>query len=157
MPTNDQDIRALKYLAMRLRKETYGAGPWDEHGTHIVFADYLTRMNLGVAMDLVLRHAQDPDAKTPAAIKRKFAPEPPKPDHRWMPPKRDEECPAHPGQRATACGGCRADELAGDTTDRPREAADEPIRTAALEATYAAIAASKSTHTQAAVAAEEEA
>jgi len=34
--------------------------------------------------------------------------------NRARPPKKTDECPHHPGQWATSCGGCRADQLAGD-------------------------------------------
>ena len=38
----------------------------------------------------------------------------------WVrPPRKDESCPLHPGNYATACHGCRADQLAGDRTLPP--------------------------------------
>ncbi len=146
MSATDQDVRALEHIALRLRQDTHGAGPWDPHGTHIAFADYLKGMHLPTAVELVLHHACDPEAKTPAAIKRPFRPELPKPDGRWEPPKRAEECDLHPGQRATNCGGCAADRLAGDETpvQRPRPVTEPPAEyRAAREALHAAQASTE--------------
>lgn len=75
MSATDQDVRALEHLAHRLREDTTGCGKWDAHGTHVVFARELKGMTLAIAMELVVAHATDPDAKTPAAITRPFKPE----------------------------------------------------------------------------------
>jgi hypothetical protein len=122
MPLTDRDAQALTYLAMRLRQETHGAGPWDEHGTHAVVAKLVGR-NLAVSVEQVTRHAADPEAKTPGAIMRPFTPAAPT-EHRDrpLPPKRGQDCPHHPGQHATNCGGCRADQLAGPGYDDERAA-----------------------------------
>lgn len=76
MPTNDQDLRALTYLARRLRDETHGCAQWDEAGTFAVLKDTLGGQHLLTACQRVLGHATDPAAKTPGAIKRPFTPEP---------------------------------------------------------------------------------
>jgi hypothetical protein len=76
MTTNDQDLRALTYLARRLRDETSGCRQWDEAGTYACLKDALAGQNLLIATQRVLGHATDPEAKTPGAIKRPFTPEP---------------------------------------------------------------------------------
>lgn len=76
MPTTDQDLRALTYLARRLRDETHGCAQWDEAGTYACLKDALAGQNLLIAAQRVLGHATDPQAKTPGAIKRPFTPEP---------------------------------------------------------------------------------
>lgn len=78
MPTNDQDLRALTYLARRLRDETHGCRQWDEAGTFAVLKDTLAGQNLLISLQRVIGHATDPDAQTPGAIKRPFVPEPAK-------------------------------------------------------------------------------
>lgn len=138
MPTNDQDVRALVYLASRLRNETHGCREWDAHGTAAVFARELTGKNLRIAVEEVLAHACDPEAKTPAAIKRPFKPEPVEAPKR-IAPKRGECCSVHPGQYADNCGGCRADVLAGDDPARPAPPADPAHKAAALAAARAAL------------------
>lgn len=75
MSTTIDDVAILTALALRIRQETYGAGPWDQHGTYTVFAEDLVGTNLLYATELVARHAADPDARTPAAIRRPFLPE----------------------------------------------------------------------------------
>lgn len=118
MPATDQDVRALEHLARRLREDTYGCKPWDAEGTHVVFARELLGKNLAYAIELVLHHACDPNAKTPAAITRKFTPDLPAPPTPG-PPKATESCPRHPGSPAANCGGCNADRLAGDASPAP--------------------------------------
>lgn len=76
MPTNDQDLRALTYLARRLRDETHGCAQWDEAGTFACLKGELAGQNLLIACQRVLGHATDPEAKTPGTIKRPFTPEP---------------------------------------------------------------------------------
>jgi hypothetical protein len=76
MPTTDQDLRALTYLARRLRDETHGCAQWDEAGTFACLKAELAGQNLLIAVQRVIGHATDPEAKTPGAIKRPFTPEP---------------------------------------------------------------------------------
>lgn len=73
MPTNDQDIRALTYLAKRLRDETHGANRWDEAGIAAKVAE-LKGQQLSQVAERVIRHAADTQAKTPGAILRPFIP-----------------------------------------------------------------------------------
>lgn len=90
MPTNDTDARALAYLARRLRAETYGARDWDEAGTYAVISR-LAGQQLASVAERVIRHATDPEAKTPGAINRPFVPAAAEPG-RPMPPKVDQAC-----------------------------------------------------------------
>ena len=144
MPTTDQDARALTYLAKRLREETHGANRWDEAGIYAIVAK-LTGRNLALVVEQVTRHAADVDAKTPGAINRPFTPEAPK-ANRWEPPKAADQCPHHPGQWATSCGGCVADKHAADETPRPPAAvrpADPTRADDALKASRAALLATR--------------
>lgn len=74
MPVNEQDVRALTYLAARIRLETHGAGKWDEAGVAAVIAK-LCGQGLAQAVERVARHAGDRDARTPGAILRPFLPD----------------------------------------------------------------------------------
>lgn len=146
MPLTDQDARALTHLACRIRKDTHGASTWDEHGTYANIAKLIGR-NLAISAEQVLRHAGDPEAKTPGAIMRPFVPEAPSEKHdRAYPPRRDEVCPRHPAYRAENCGGCVADRLAGPGYDEdapapPPPPAWEPASDTTRQAALAAIRA----------------
>lgn len=74
MPMNDQDARALTYLAGRIRQDTYGANTWDEPGIFAVISE-LAGQSLALTIERVARHAADPGAKTPGAIRRPFIPD----------------------------------------------------------------------------------
>lgn len=74
MPMNDQDARALTYLARRLRTETNGACEWDEAGVFSVVSS-LIGQQLATSVERITRHAADPEAKTPGAINRPFVPD----------------------------------------------------------------------------------
>lgn len=76
MPVNDQDVRALTYLAKRVRDDTHGAGRWDEAGIAAKVSE-LRGQELAQAVERVVRHAADRDAKTPGAILRPFTPDAP--------------------------------------------------------------------------------
>lgn len=76
MPTTDQDLRCLTYLARRLRDETHGCNQWDDAGTFACLKAELGGQNLLIAAQRVIGHATDPEAKTPGAIKRPFTPTP---------------------------------------------------------------------------------
>lgn len=110
--TTDQDARALTHLARRLRTETHGAGEWDEAGIYAVVAE-LIGQNLEITCERVLRHAADPEARTPGAIRRPFTPPAASektPTKRGN-PKPGEGCPSHPGYWADTCdtsGPCAA-------------------------------------------------
>lgn len=88
MGMNEQDARALTYLARRLRTETQGAGQWDEAGTW-TYVSKLIGANLAVAVERVTRHAADKEARTPAAIERPFVPD------AAVPSSRPEPVPLH--------------------------------------------------------------
>jgi hypothetical protein len=75
MATNKRDIQWLTYGAQRLRDETHGACKWDEAGTFKIFAEELIGTHFATALERVIGHATDPDAKTPGAIKRPFVPQ----------------------------------------------------------------------------------
>lgn len=114
MSTNDRDLAALTYLAGRLRTETYGCGPWDQRGIEVKVAEFRNQ-NLAIVLEQILRHATDPDAKTPGALHRKFSPPMPsdrEPTKRGN-PRRDQECPKHPGQWPDNCAGCKLGDLPG--------------------------------------------
>jgi hypothetical protein len=93
MPTNDQDARALTYLARRLRTETHGAASWDEAGTYSAIAKYVGQ-NLAETVERVTRHAADPEARTPGALGRPFIPD-------AQPASRRDDTPTH-----LRCGVC---------------------------------------------------
>lgn len=93
MSVTDQDARALAYLARRIRTEA-NAPTWDEAGTEAAIAKLIGR-DLHPAAERVIRHAADPEARTPAAIHRPFLPEPPGP----KPPS-----PPKPHEACTTCG-----------------------------------------------------
>jgi len=76
MPVESTDVPAFVGLALRLRRETHGCGAWDQHGAEVVFARDLVGLNFRTALELIIAHSCDPEAKTPAAIKRPFSPEP---------------------------------------------------------------------------------
>lgn len=95
MAVNEQDLAAFEHLAYRIREDTHGLKPWDRIGTHRVFKEVLKDMHLMTAINLVVAHASDPDAKTPGSIKRPFTPKPvgtEKPDM--------EKCVDHPDEPA---------------------------------------------------------
>ncbi|RNL66268.1 hypothetical protein EFK50_01175 [Nocardioides marmoriginsengisoli] len=95
MAVNDRDISALVHLACRIREDTYGCGTWDRQGIHTVFTRELTGMHLMTAIEIVVAHASDPDAKTPAAITRPFLPKP-----ATTVPKDPTRCRDHPDELA---------------------------------------------------------
>jgi hypothetical protein len=118
--TTDRDLAALTYLAGRLRVETYGCGPWDQRGLEVKVAEFKNQ-NLTIVVEQILRHATDPEAKTPGALHRKFSPPMPserEPRKRGNPRAGDEgECSVHLGQWADNCAGCRTNSLVGDDDD----------------------------------------
>ena len=121
MPTTDRDAQALAYVASRLREETRGARAWDQVGCYEVIKAELVGKNLALAVEAVLCHATDPEAKTPGAIRRGFLPAKPsaKEPERFRPPKADEACPTCGGW----CNGpCQRDRgtAEGETATPPR-------------------------------------
>lgn len=132
MPTTDQDARALAYLAGRLREETSGCREWDQVGTFTIVKAELVGKNLAYAVEAVLCHGTDPDAKTPGAIKRPFLPPKPseKPGEHAHPPKGHERCRAHDAQYADSCPWCIRGVRAWDEDDAPITRFDDPRKTA---------------------------
>lgn len=96
---DDQEMRALTFLAMRVRKATHGAGPWDEVG---VMANLrkVQAQSLAHTIEAVIRHAADPKVKSPGVIASPFTPKklPDVAPRGPFPPKRNEECSQHVGQ-----------------------------------------------------------
>lgn len=90
MPTTDQDARALAYLVERIRIETNG-NRWDKPGIDAVLAK-LVGKSLVPSIERVIRHAADPDAKTPGAILRPFVPAGVAIDTPPQPPRKHEAC-----------------------------------------------------------------
>lgn len=114
--TNERDLRALAYLATRLRTETMGAGKWDDNGIWPILKK-LEGQNLAVVIERVARHAADPEAKTPGAILRPFVPGPAEESRHPYPMRAGDpnECRTHKGQRIGYCGPC-ASEAAPEPT-----------------------------------------
>lgn len=92
MAVNDRDVSALEHLAYRIREDTYGLKPWDRQGTHVIFARELTGRHLLTAIETVVAHASDPEAKTPAAITRPFLPNVPRTAPPSPQPGPDDRC-----------------------------------------------------------------
>lgn len=114
MTTTEQDLRALAYLAQRLRTETHGAKKWDDAGLWPVLKR-LEGHNLALTVERVTRHAQDPEARTPAAIERPFIPDAPRAGVKFPMKAGDpDECRTHRGQHRDHCSGCAADQKAAD-------------------------------------------
>ena len=90
MPTTDQDARALAYLVERIRVETNGSR-WDKPGIDAVLAKLVGR-SLVASIERVIRHAADPDAKTPGAILRPFVPPAEAINTPPQPPRKHESC-----------------------------------------------------------------
>lgn len=89
MALTKRDAQALTYLARRIREDTYGAADWDDAGTFAIIAE-LTGQSLAASIERVVRHAADPNARTPGAIRRAFTPELARPTP--TPPHRHEQC-----------------------------------------------------------------
>lgn len=90
MSLNDQDARALAYLARRLREETRGANTWDERGALSVISK-LAGQDLAIIAERVIRHSCDTNAETPGAITRPFVPAAPS-EGPPRAPRPDEAC-----------------------------------------------------------------
>lgn len=91
---DDQALRALCFLALRVRRDTHGAGPWDEAGLMANLRKIANR-NLHLTIEHVLRHAADPNAKSPGVILGSYTPAAPDPKAQpFTPPKRHEACAA---------------------------------------------------------------
>ena len=131
MTATDRDIHALAHIAVRLRQDTTGCGPWDLDGTTKVFLASLKGKHLATATELVLTHAQDPEARTPAAVTRPFTPT-------AIGTPVEPRCLKHPSQYAATCGQCEAE-------DRYAHGASDQARAHGVAACKAAIDASRHT------------
>jgi hypothetical protein len=139
MSINDRDLSALEHLAYRIREDTPGCKTWDREGCHVVFARELKGKHLLTALEIVTRHAADPEAKTPGSITRKFLPETTKPA------ATTEKCPDHIGQPPPPFCAIHAQEPVKAYYDEPvervpQDTARELARQAASEAARAAAA-----------------
>jgi len=145
MTTTEQDARALTYLATRLRAETHKANAWDQAGTFAVISE-LIGQSLPLVTERVTRHASDPKAKTPGAIRRPFVPDAPK-SEAYKPPKREEACPIHLAHYRDNCAGCMADRKATDAHEtppiRPARPASPEVAQRHIQAARAALRGSK--------------
>lgn len=81
MTTTAQDLRALGYLAERLRAESTGP-TWHTNGITAALSGF-EGQPLAQVVERVTRHAADPDARTPAAMLRPFVPD--AQADRWQP------------------------------------------------------------------------
>lgn len=102
---------------------------WDVPGILAQVAK-VNQLNSYEVAHALLRLAENPAVKNPGALTVTTG------EH-WReksrnassshPPRRNETCPAHPAYHRDNCGGCRADELAGErvppTRPRPGDAA----------------------------------
>ena len=132
MPTTDQDLRALTYLARRLRDETHGCAQWDEAGTFACLKDAYAGQNLLLTIQRLIGHACDPDARTPGAVKRPFTPD--------LPPDVPPRIPYDPRKVCHICGH-REHEHNRDTHEFVSVAAARGVRSSpAPESIRAAIA-----------------
>lgn len=59
------------------------------------------------------------DAPAPASSQASYRPYQAQASHQPVSPRLEPECPKHPGQRQTNCGGCKADKLAGEPAYYP--------------------------------------
>jgi len=129
MTVNDKDVSALAYLATRIRQETTGCGEWNPRGTQVVFGRVLPGKHLVTAIELVVTHGQDPEARTPEAVTRPFTP-----TNLGAPIR--PRCEKHRSQYADDCGQC-------DAEDRYANGASDTARADGFAACKAAIDASK--------------
>lgn len=138
---DDQELRAIQFLAERVRKATNGAAPWDSAGLAANLRKLATR-NLHMTIEHVLRHAADPDAKTPGVLLGAYTPAAPTSGGRPQPPRKHEQC--------TRCGGmlpdcaCRREHLAVTYDDETgAESLQGLDKRTAVEAARAALVAAK--------------
>src|SRR5689334_13707822 len=93
MPLNDQDIRALTYLAERCRP--YGAPRWDSAGIFAAIAK-VRQLNIADVALSVIRAADDEKAETPGVIANTDAPN-------WQERRTNRPQPLEPYNPNTFC------------------------------------------------------
>ena len=117
MPIADDELRAIQFLADRVRRATPGATPWDAVGLAANLRKLAGR-NLHMTIEHVIRHAADPAAKTPGVLASGFTPAAPTDGGRFHPPSAADAC--------RTCGGwcprgnCLRDQLGPDDDPNPR-------------------------------------
>jgi hypothetical protein len=134
---NHSEAKLLAAFLHELRKRT-GGPIWDAPGIEYALGQ---GRQLADAPDLAraaISAARVPGNRTPAIIAmdgehwRDKAPS--KAEGTYRPPRADEVCRVHQAGYADSCPGCRADELAGDTTPTPEFPARNPRSAAELRA-----------------------
>lgn len=98
MPITQEQAQMITTLALACRP--HGARHWDAAG---VMANIrkISNWNLAQAIEHVIRHASDAKALSPGVIAKDFTPAAiasPRDRRGDLPPRKDEECPDHPGQ-----------------------------------------------------------
>lgn len=128
MTTTDRDASALAHLAHELREEVRAKRPapkWDKPGIDKTTAGWVGKLSLATAVERI-QHATDPDAQTPAAMNRPWAPHPTGPGP-VMPPKPDEAC-QECGRHTERCICETAPEARPRTRSEAREARAAELR-----------------------------
>lgn len=148
MPVTREQAAQLASLAAAMRP--HGARRWDEPGIVAAIAKVAHLALSDVAM-AVTRAASDRTADNPGVISattsihwREKAAE----RAHQTPPRRDEECPHHPGQRVANCGGCNADRLGGDQPPVRHHAKPAPMPPEYVAAREALAAARRPAETE---------
>lgn len=103
---DDQELRAIQFLAERVRKATSGAAPWDSAGLAANLRKLANR-NLHMTVEHVLRHAADPEAKTPGVLAGSYTPPAPTSGGRPGPLRREEQCPRCGERKGDYCACSR--------------------------------------------------
>lgn len=109
MSISKDQARMLTALAIACRP--VGAPTWDEEGTFRAIGK-IAQWPIGMVCEHVIAHAQDAKAKTPGVIGSSYKPEVSAGTAKRGNPKRDQECPDHPGQWPDNCAGCRVEPIA---------------------------------------------
>lgn len=107
------EIKWLTWGALQVRPS--GSTKWDATGTATIIAEHCGSWSLAMALEHVIAHARDPEAKTPGRIRQNWAPDTTPQKTPMKPPKPEDMCPVHGGW-LNSCSGCAADKLAGDPT-----------------------------------------
>lgn len=140
MSIDDQELRAIQFLAERVRKATSGAAPWDSAGL-VANLRKLTDRNLHMTIEHVMRHAADPKAKNPGVLAGSYTPPAPTSTGIPRPPKRAKQC-SRCGGRKGDCA-CRREHLAATYDDETE--IQRMDRETALKAARDALVAAKHT------------
>jgi hypothetical protein len=116
MSLDEQDIRALTFIATRLRPAHSPHAAWDEAGIAACIAK-VRQFSLAEVARAVINAASDPTAKTPGLIADMTSSAwREKPIEPIVHPPRI--CREHGIQFTTVCPGCRADQLEAEQKAR---------------------------------------